>query len=148
MKVLTASLLLAFAAAFPAQAMYEAKVPHTSGGMRIGGRFSPTRYSFRLHVTGRMISELKLRAPEGLSLSKSIDIIDQSGRKVAATIGTQGQTTTISFAQPVALGTKLKINLNDVERTYNALIWELETSAVLDGLQGDIPLQTVRLSPQ
>jgi len=150
MKTLLAAVLLTIVGtSLPAQAAYQAKVPHPEGGTqtRLAGRFSPARYSFRYHVTGYTLSELKFTAPVGMQLSRSIDIMDQNGQKVAATIALQGQVAIVTFAQPVALDSKLSIDLNDVKTSDNSRIWELETSGKLGSIKEDIPLQTVRLLP-
>jgi hypothetical protein len=151
MKTLLAVVLLAIiGTSLPAHAAYQAKVPHPEGGSqtRTNGRFSPVRYSFRFHVTGYTISELKFTAPGGMHLSQSIDILDQNGQKVAATIALQGQVAVVTFAQPVALESTLSIDLNDVKTSNNSRIWELETSGKLGNLKEDISLQTIRLSPR
>ena len=150
MKILLAAIFLTIVGtSLPAHAAYQAKVPHPEGGTqtRLAGRFSPARYSFRFHVTGYTLSELKFTAPVGMQLSRSIDIMDQNGQKVAATIALQGQVATVTFAQPVALDSKLSIDLNDVRTRDNSRIRELETSGKLGSIKEDIPLQTVRLSP-
>ena len=150
MKTLLVAIVLTIVStSLPAQAAYQAKVPHLEGGTqtRIAGRFSPARYSFRYHVTGYTLSELKFTAPVGMQLSRSIDIMDQNGQKVAATIALQGQVAIVTFARPVALDSKLSIDLNDVKTRDNSRIWELETSSKLDSLKETISLQTVRFSP-
>jgi hypothetical protein len=152
MKALLAATLLAISMGgmgIPANAALQSKVPHPEGGMQMlgGGKFSPTGYRFRFHVTGYTLSELKFIAPEGMSLSRSISIYDKSGQAVPATVEVQGQIATISFTQPVALDSKLNIQLNQVKTIDNSRIWELETSARLGDLKTDIPLQTIRLSP-
>ena len=87
---------------------------------RLAGRFSPARYSFRYHVTGHTLSELRFTAPVGMQLSRSIDIMDQNGQKIAATIALQGQVAIVTFARPVALNSKLSIDLNDVKTIDNS----------------------------
>jgi Arc/MetJ family transcription regulator len=149
MKILITTLALALMPAFPSYAD-DAKVPHPEGGAqtRANGLFSPTRYSFRFHVTGYTLSELKFTAPEGMRLNQSIDISDQNGQKVMAMIALQGQVAVVTFAQPVALGSRLSFDLNDVKTKNNGRIWELETSGKIGNLKEDISLQTIRLSPR
>jgi hypothetical protein len=149
MKILITTLALALMTALPSYAD-DAKVPHPEGGAqtRANGLFSPTRYSFRFHVTGYTLSELKFTSPEGMHLSQSIDILDQNGQKIAATIALQGQVAVVTFAQPVVSGRTLSIDLNDVKTSNNGRIWELETSGKLGNLKEDISLQTIRLSPR
>ena len=150
MKTLLAAVLLTIAGpSLPAQAAYQAKVPHPEGGTqtRLAGRFSPARYSFRFHVTGYTLSELKFTAPVGMQLSRSIDIMDQNGQRVAKTIALQGQVAIVTFAQPVALDSTLSVDLNDVRTGDNSRTWELETSGKLDNLKENISLQTVRFLP-
>lgn len=150
MKTLLAAILLAIVGtSLPAQATYQAKVPHPEGGTqtRLAGRFSHARYSFRYHVTGHTLSELRFTAPVGMQLSRSIDIMDQNGQKIAATIALQGQVAIVTFARPVALDSKLSIDLNDVKTIDNSRTWDLGTSGKLDNLKESTVLQTVRLSP-
>ena len=75
-----------------------------------------------------------------MQLSRSIDIMDQNGQKVAATIALQGQVAIVTFAQPVALDSKLSIDLNDVKTRDNRRIRELEISGKLGSIKEDIPL--------
>jgi len=82
-----------------------------------------------------------------MQLSRSIDIMDQNGQRVATTIALQGQVAIVTFARPVALDSKLSIDLNDVKTRDNSRIRELETSGKLGSIKEDIPLQTVRFSP-
>lgn len=149
MKTLLVATLFTISLALPVYAASPSKIPHPEGGQQTGfnGLSSPVRYSFKLHVTGYTLSELNLIAPEGMRLSQSIDIRDANGQIVPATIELQGQVAKISFAQPVALNSKLSIDLNQVKTMGNDRIWELETSAKLGNLNADIPLQTIRLSP-
>jgi hypothetical protein len=149
MKSLLVATLLTISLGLPAYAASQSKVPHPEGGQQTlsGGRFSPARYSFKLHVTGYTLSELKLITPEGMRLSKSIEVQDKNGQTIPATVELQGQVATISFAQPVALDSKLHIDLNQVKTSDNDRIWDVETSGKLGELKGDIPLQTIRLSP-
>ncbi len=150
MKTLLAAILLTIVGtSLPAQAAYQAKVPHPEGGTqtRLAGRFSPARYSFRYHVTGYTLSELKFTAPLGMQLSRSIDIMDQNGQRVAATIALEGQVAIVTFAQPVALNSTLSVDLNKVRTGDNSRIRELETSGKLGSTKEYIPLQTIRFSP-
>ncbi len=150
MKTLLVAIVLTIVGiSLPAQAAYQAKVPHLEGGTqtRLAGRFSPARYSFRFHVTGYTLSELKFTAPVGMQLSRSIEIMDQNGQKVAATIALQGQVVIVTFAKPVALDSTLSVDLNDVRTGDNSRTWELETSGKLDNLKENISLQTIRFSP-
>lgn len=149
MKILMSTGLLVLAVALPAVAVSEYKVPHIEGGSQTSyeGRFGPTRFIFKMHVTGRTISELQLKAPKGVSLTRSISITNQAGEKVASTIELQDQTVTISFAQPIALDSELRFSLDGVKTIDNAQTWHLETSGKLDGIQEAISLQTIRISP-
>lgn len=149
MKTLLVATLFTVSLALPVYAAFPSKIPHPEGGQQTGfnGLSSPVRYSFKLHVTGYTLSELNLIAPEGMRLNQSIDIRDANGQIVPATIVLQGQVAKISFAQPVALNSKLSIDLNQVKTMGNNRIWELETSGKLGNLNADIPLQTIRLSP-
>lgn len=149
MKTLLVATLFTISLALPVYAASPSKIPHPEGGQQTGfnGLSFPVRYSFKLHVTGYTMSELNLIAPEGMRLSQSIDIRDAKGQIVPTTIELQGQVAKISFAQPVALNSKLSIDLNQVKTMGNDRIWELETTAKLGNLNADIPLQTIRLSP-
>ena len=82
-----------------------------------------------------------------MQLSRSIDIMDQNGQKIAATIALQGQVAIVTFARPVVLDSKLSIDLNDVKTIDNSRTWDLGTSGKLDNLKESTVLQTVRLSP-
>ena len=149
MKSLLAATLLTISLSFPAYAASQSKVPHPEGGKQtlVNGKFSPTRYSFKFHITGYTLSELKLIAPEGMQISQSIDIRDKNGKIVPKTVTLQGQTAIISFTQSITLDDKLDIDLNQVKSIDNSRIWELETSGKLGDLKVSIPLQTIRLSP-
>jgi hypothetical protein len=62
MKTLLVATLLTISMGLPAYAASQSKIPHPEGGQQtlFNGLSSPVRYSFKLHVTGYTLSELKL----------------------------------------------------------------------------------------
>lgn len=143
--LILATLILATTS--PAYANYDSKIPHPEGGQQTfpNGGFSPTRYSFSLHVTGRTLAEMSFTTPEGIRLGEDIVISDETGKSVQTKIITKGLRTVISFSEPINLGSKLRINLNSIRAINYFSIWELLISGKLDDLKEDISLQSVRM---
>ncbi len=147
MKILATIITLTLATISPAYADYNSKVPHPEGGQQTfpNGGFSPTRYSFSFHVTGRTLTELSLTTPEGIRLGEDIVIADETGKPVLTKIAVQGLNTTILFSEPIKVESKLRININTIKAINNFSIWELVISGKLDDIKEYIPLQTLRM---
>ncbi len=149
MKILAAAIVLTLSTIYPAYAGQESLVPHPQGGKQTlsNGPFSPTRYSFSLHVTGKSLSKLRFTTPEGVKLSQDIQIFDKAGKPLNITTETQGLVTIVTFSQPVKPGEDLSIDLNNVRTIDNSRSWDLSVAGKLDDLKDKISLQTVRMSP-
>jgi hypothetical protein len=124
-------------------------VPHPSGGRvdAFRGRFGSVRYTFDLHVTGRELSEFTVTPPKGVKLSTMAKVTDATGKTVDATVNMDGSTLKITFAQPVAIRTKMQVELDQIKMINNAMIWDLETAGKLSGINQPISLMTLRMRP-
>mgnify|MGYP002777130359 CR=1 FL=1 len=146
---ITAS-VLTFAFFIPAaSATFEENVPHIIGGVSNPNNtsFQVANYSIKLHVTGRSLLQLSIGLPTKVRLSNEIKIIDKFGKKLNSTVSLNGQSVLITFAQPVAPGTTLTIDMQQVETPDNEMVWHFPVIARLEGISGDIPMGAVRVQP-
>lgn len=115
-------------------------IPNNKGASR------PT-YFFQVHVQGHTLSSVTIDLPEGIKIGGTINVIDQLNRSIGATITPQGNKATVSFAQPVAIGTTLNFYMRDMSIAWSQkdLIHLIPVSAKFANLDADIPLGLVRI---
>lgn len=115
-------------------------IPNNKGASR------PT-YFFQVHVQGHTLSSVTIDLPEGIKIGGTINVIDQLNRSIGATITPQGNKATVSFAQPVAIGTTLNFYMRDmsIASSQKDLIHLIPVSAKFANLDADIPLGLVRI---
>jgi Protein of unknown function (DUF2808) len=149
-KLFLATFLLVIGAfGTPAQASYEAKVPHLmSSRVEAAGRFGMARYTMTFHITGRELSELFITQPQSVRFSNSVHIFDESGNALANQVDRTEKGLRLIPKTPIAIGTKLTIELDHVKSIDNSRIYELETSAKMGSISDLIPLDTVRMMPR
>ncbi len=149
-----ASFMLALAAAAPAAQATDssnAKVPNlTSSGYSLNNpRDSYSgNYQIRVHVVGRGLAQLVIKAPTGVRLSEAIKLTDQSGKPINATVSLSGQKATIALAQVISPDTMLAIELKNVKTSIDPITWFFSVSSQLAGLNGEIGLGLARIQPQ
>jgi Protein of unknown function (DUF2808) len=79
-------------------------------------RATNVRHTFRLRIPANSVplTSVRITVPAGLTVKNDLNIEDQSGNKIPATIIADDRNITIEFPQPVAAGTDLNIDLNHV----------------------------------
>lgn len=100
------------------------------------------RHSFELQIPeeSRALSELSIGVPNGLSVGNKISVSAQADRKIDANISINGKGIVIVFPKPVAPGTRLRVNMEDVQILGINNAWIYLVSARLIGLDADIPV--------
>ncbi len=93
-------------------------------------QFPPTkarnfRHTIRLHITqnSSAISQLSIDIPTGLTVKNDISVFNQSGDKINTNTSVESSKIIISFPTPVAPGSRLNIDLNDVTRLGVSNAW-------------------------
>ncbi|RCJ29966.1 hypothetical protein A6769_34510 [Nostoc punctiforme NIES-2108] len=135
-------------AAYSTTTMKNSRFPNIVGAVQFPqNKAKLVRHSFRLKIPqdSRVLSQMTITVPQGLTVKNDIDLSDQSGKKIAANITVNGRTITIAFPQQVAPGTELKINLNRVLISGTSNAWLYPVSVRLVGLNADIPVGVFRL---
>ncbi|BAZ47039.1 hypothetical protein NIES4102_40850 (plasmid) [Chondrocystis sp. NIES-4102] len=72
-------------------------------------------HRFEVHVKGQPISALSVELPERISIEDGIEVTDDSDQKVTAKVAINDQKATLTFAQPIAPDTTLKIKMKGVD---------------------------------
>ena len=108
---------------------------------------SSSTYFFQVHVQGHTLSSVTIDLPEEIKVGGTISVVDQLNRSVEATVTPKGNKATVSFAQPIAIGTTLNFYMRDISIAWNKkdLIHLIPVSAKFANLDADIPLGLVRI---
>ncbi len=83
-------------------------------------KWAIVRQTIQVHVSknGGALAQLSIEIPDHIEFQASkVDITDINNRPIIAQTSMQGQKLQISFNTPIAAGTQIRINLNDVKRT-------------------------------
>lgn len=127
------------------------KSPHVIGFMEFpqGIRHARIlRHTLKIEVPqqSKAVSQLIIQAPSNIILRDSIDISDQSGKKVDAKVSINGQKATLVFAGQVEPGTTLTIDMNKVKKTAPTNGDKMyKVSAVLAGINAELPVGVAQL---
>ena len=103
-------------------------------------------HEIEVHVHGENISELSIDLPEGVSVTKGIEVTNESGQKVEAQASVNDGKATIAFSQPVQSDTTLSINLRGVNTLGYSRHWIYQVYGRMVGLNATIPLGPARIS--
>lgn len=76
------------------------------------------RHTLKIAVpeNSKAISQLIIEAPANIVLRESIDVSEQSGKEIAAKVSIQGKKATLEFAESVAPGTTIIVEMNNVKK--------------------------------
>jgi hypothetical protein len=127
------------------------KSPHVIGFMEFpqGIRHARIlRHTLKIEVPqqSKAVSQLIIQAPSNIILRDSIDVSDQSGKKVDAKVSINGQKATLVFAGQVEPGTTLTIDMNKVKKTAPTNGDKMyKVSAVLVGINAELPVGIAQL---
>jgi hypothetical protein len=116
-----------------------------SAAIPSNARFQNANHRFKVHVQKKPISELSIYLPEKVSLSKDIEVTDETGQKIDAQTSVDSGKATIAFAQPVSPDTVLKVNLRSVKTPGFEQNWLYRVYSKPVGLTAEIPLGTAEV---
>lgn len=126
----------------------DAKIPHLlrSGAHPNSAMVSDATHYFEIHVQGRSISELAIDLPEGISIEKSIEVVNESGQKLDAQVSIAPRKATVVFSQPVEPDTTLSIEMQGINTPGYDSTWQYRIYSKLVGLNREISLGSVQIS--
>ncbi|MBW4628929.1 MAG: DUF2808 domain-containing protein [Brasilonema octagenarum HA4186-MV1] len=106
-------------------------------------------HKFEVYV-GKPLAELVIDLPEGVKINRGIEVKNQTGQKIPATVSINNRKATVAFSQPVEPETKLSILMNGVNTIGNSeagysLPWIYRVYAKNAGSQGEISLGVARI---
>lgn len=106
------------------------------------------RHTLKLEIPqqSKAVYQLNIEAPENIVVRNNIDVSNQSGKKIDTKITINDKKVTLLFAEPVAPGTMLTIEMNNVKKTRVTSGEKLyKISAFLVGINAELPIGVVRL---
>jgi len=139
---------LALAISGPAVRAMEANATHlhSSTALPRKARVPFATYRLRVHVENTSLTQLSINLPETLTIKRGLNVVDQTGQVINATFTVKNNSAIIDFAQPVAPGTILRVDLNGISTSdYLGRTWLLPVSSRSVGMKSDIPLGTARI---
>ncbi|HEY9849149.1 MAG TPA: DUF2808 domain-containing protein [Leptolyngbyaceae cyanobacterium] len=102
--------------------------------------FQGATHQFKVHVQGNALLELLIDLPEEVRISNGIEVKNQSGQKVPATVSINNGKARVAFSSPVAPETKLSISMLGIETPGSDQTWQYQIYAKKVGLTAEIPL--------
>lgn len=127
----------------------DAQVPHltTTAAIPRNPRLPFAKYRFGLHVSGYSLSQLTIGIPEQIQVSGNITITDQSGQSIESSTIFKGNKAIVTFADPIAPDTNLKVTLNGVRTsTFRSQVWLFPFAGRGAEMTADIPLGMARIA--
>ncbi len=101
-------------------------------------------HRFEVHVQGKPLAELAIDLPDGVRINKGIEVKNQSGQKIPATVSINDRKATVVLSQPVEPETKLSVFMRGVNTPNlppgSAQTWMYRVFVKQVGLNGEIPL--------
>ena len=125
----------------------DAQVTHLGNSAAIpnNAHFQGATHKFEVYVQGKALSELAIDLPEYISIREGIEVENQAGQKVEATVSIENQKARVVFSQPVPAETKLSINMQGVTTPGYDDIWLYQIYGKIVGVNVEIPLGTARI---
>lgn len=122
--------------------MGDAKISHLINSAAIPNNAIPTgaTHKIEVHVQGKPLAGLSITIPDEVKIDGGIEVKNQSGEKIPATVSINNKQAKISFSQPVEPDTKLSILMKDVVTPGYAETWLYRTDAKIVGFNEEIPL--------
>jgi hypothetical protein len=102
-------------------------------------------HQFEIHVQGKALSEISIDLPEDVSITKGIEIKNQSGQKVAATVSINDRKARIVFSQPVAPETMISVSMEGVNTPGYEQTWQYRVYGQKVGMSAQVPLGVVEI---
>ncbi|MBW4685712.1 MAG: DUF2808 domain-containing protein [Komarekiella atlantica HA4396-MV6] len=106
------------------------------------------RHTLKIAVpeNSKAISQLIIEAPANIVLRESIDVFEQSGKEIAAKVFIQGKKATLEFAESVAPGTVIIVEMKNVKKTAVTTGDKFyKISTILAGMNVELPIGIVQL---
>jgi len=106
------------------------------------------RHTLKIAVpeNSKAISQLIIEAPANIVLRESIDVSEPSGKEIAAKVSIQGKKATLEFAESVAPGTTIIVEMNNVKKTAVTTGDKFyKISTILAGMNVELPIGIVQL---
>ncbi|MBE9224741.1 DUF2808 domain-containing protein [Phormidium sp. LEGE 05292] len=144
-----ATIALIFSTSIPSVwAKENAKFTHVFDGTAypISPQYQGAIHQFKVHVQGKALSELSIDLPEGVNITEGIEVTNQSGQKVAATISINDRTAKVVFSQPVAPETTILVSMRGVTTPGYEQTWQYHISVEKVGMSAQIPLGIVDIA--
>jgi hypothetical protein len=118
------------------QVIHSSAVPNNAGAPR-------ATYHFELRVGGGSLSQITIDMPDEIAIGE-IEVKSQSGQKIDATTSTNNKVATLTFAQPIAVGTTMDVYLRDVSTRWRyPKTWFFPISGSVGGV--NIPFGLARI---
>ncbi len=92
------------------QVIQSSAIPNNAGAPR-------ATYHFELRVGGGSLSQITIDIPEEVAIGE-IEVKSQSGQKIDAAASVNNKVATLTFAQPISVGTTMDVYLRDVSTRW------------------------------
>ncbi len=100
----------------------------------------------RVAVIGMSLQDLMISIPSQMERFESVQVLDQTGKKVPAKIDATKDRLAIAFDSPVAAGTYLQVEFTGVQmRTLNDGVLLFGVTGRSTGIKSEIPIGTARI---
>lgn len=106
------------------------------------------RHTLKIEVpqNSKAISQLIIEAPANIVLRESIDVSEQSGKEIAVKVSIQGKKATLEFAESVAPGTIIIVEMKNVKKTAMTTGDKFyKISTILAGMNVELPIGVAQL---
>ncbi len=107
--------------------------------------FQGATHQFEVHVQGYPLSELSINLPEDIDINDGIEVKNQSGQKIPATVSIKDGNARVVFSQPVPPETTLKVAMQGVNTPGYGNTWQYMVFTKNVGLSGEIPIGMARI---
>ena len=109
--------------------------------------FSPTRWrlvkqTFVLHFpeNSKAVTQIIIATPPTVAVSNDIEVLEHKGRKISINVSVNGKNIILDFLKPVAPGSRIDINLNQVKQPILDSTSVYRFSAKVVGSDTEIPI--------
>jgi hypothetical protein len=128
----------------------DAQIPHLIYGDANprNARIQDAVYEIRLHVGKKSLSQLSIQVPEGIEVTRGIDVLNSSNQKLDVSVRSSDAKQIVSFAQPVSSEASLTVKMKGIRTGRYENVWLFPVSVNIIGINAELPLGTVRIATQ
>jgi hypothetical protein len=128
----------------------DSQIPHLIYGNANpkNARIQDAVYEIRLHVGKKSLSQLSIQVPEGIAVTRGIDVLNASNQKLDVSVRSSDAKQIVSFAQPVSSEESLTVKMKGIRMGRYENIWLFPVSVNIMGINAELPLGTVRIATQ